>query len=164
MRYIPVTPSRTIRSRQPWLARTGGLLLLGLSCLVSCQTDPATSSAPRTLEVSQPANSLAQLHFDKRYADSIRLGPPYSARTRRQMAIQDQLARLVMVEQELILVGQQDAAGLMAGQDSVHEYVGGRLVGHFVTPAAQLADIHRQLDSLKVLEHIPLTPYLPLKP
>jgi len=101
------------------------------------------------------------LRVDPRYYDSIMLGNP-SARTQRELAISDQLDRLHLAQPfyhnskgELVPVPPKQPGD----SDSVFEKAGDEPVVGFANRAEQLADIHRKIDSLKVLEHIPLTPH-----
>ena len=65
----------------------GGLVL----SLAGCQLDPAPPPVPPVAPAMPARLPLPELRFDERYYDSIQLGPPYSARTQREMAIKDQL-------------------------------------------------------------------------
>ena len=132
-------------------------LLLGslTLSLVGCQLDPGLPSG-RPVAPAMPAKAAPpELRFDERYDDSIGLGPPYSARTQREMAIYYHLTRL-----KLVTFGAKYDNGIPS---NVSEHMGDGPFHNFPSKEAQLADIYRNLDSLKVLEHIPLTPYPPLK-
>jgi len=101
------------------------------------------------------------LRFDRRYYDSIEL-PKRSPRTERERAIYNQLIRLDMAKPfyhnskgELVPIPPKQPGD----SDSVFEQTGDEPVVGFANEAEQLADIHRKIDSLKVLEHIPLTPH-----
>lgn len=125
-----------------------GGALLGAALLNGCSQGPPTPVAP----TNKPATST-ELTFDRRYLDSLSAGPPYSARTQRQLAIMLQLKRLGMYTEPRFRSKEGNP------QDSIYEHVGdGPLVG-FANRAEHLADIHRKMDSLKVLENIPLTPH-----
>lgn len=103
-----------------------------------------------------------ELRLDPLYYDSIEMHPQ-SARTQRQLAISTELHRLEYATKPLRnKQGQtmEEAHPLPAEpNDSFYTRIGdGPLVG-FANKAQELADIHRKIDSLKVLEHIPLTPH-----
>ena len=131
--------------RRLWAVGAG---LLGLTLLTGCPQAPPP-----------PAPAVENdLRFDTRYLDS--LDGPQSARTQREMAIYGQLGRLELAKRSnsrykhLI-----DSTGKKDPTDSVFDSSnGGPLVG-FPNRAAHFADIYRKIDSLKVLEHIPLTPH-----
>lgn len=127
-------------------------LLLLSAALGGCpQTPPPQATAP------PPAPQ--ELTFDRQYYDSISLPPPRSARTERQLAIFMQLQRLRMTQPYRTQQGQVVPTGEQSS-DSVYEQLGvGQPRRGFANKAQELADIHRKLDSLKVLEHIPLTRY-----
>jgi hypothetical protein len=107
-----------------------------------------SQSSPPQIETAIP--DAFGLHFDRRYLDSISIGPPYSARTQRQMAIYVQLTRWNSLKSPYHHVDG-------GSNDSTVEFVGGKRKA-FATRAAHLADIRRKIDSLKVLERIPLNP------
>jgi len=100
------------------------------------------------------------LRFDERYYDSVQM-PNQSPRTKREWAIYTQLTRLHLTlpprnnQGELVPM----PAKQPGESDSVFEINGGQPAVGWANEAQELADIHRKLDSLKVLEHIPLTPY-----
>lgn len=123
---------------------TIGAGLLGLMLLSDCSQGP-----PNPANAPEAKPQATELSFDERYLDSLSLGPPYSARTLREQAIDRQLRRLEMAKRSAYDPAQQT--------DSVWDSpTGGPLVG-YPSRTAQLADIQRRLDSLKVLEHIPIT-------
>lgn len=144
--------------KQLLLVRTP--LLVAAALLSACH-QPAPEVASGTAKAGHPPGAILSrdhdggLYYDERYADSTDVRP-ISARTQREIAINTQLRRL-----HLARLG-EDPTSLTATAetiDSVYEQVnGGRLVG-YRNVTAQLADIHRKIDSLKVLEHIPLTPH-----
>ncbi len=121
-------------------------LLMGLMLLTGCPQAPPQSPTP-------PKAADNELHFDKRYLDS--LDGPRSARTQRQMAIYGQLRRLEMAKRTT----KSTIAGQKAPNDSVFDSTNGGPLLKFPNKEAHLADIYRKIDSLKVLEHIPLTPH-----
>ncbi|WP_156176288.1 hypothetical protein [Hymenobacter terrenus] len=136
----------------PRLARTPhyrwGMGLLGLLLLTGCPThEPASPPPP-------PQAKGNELHFDMRYYDSIEM-TLQSERTKRERAIFDQLARLDMTKPppKHVRIKMPDPT------DSIYEHAAGGPVRGFANKAELLADIHRKIDSLKVLEHIPLTPH-----
>jgi hypothetical protein len=120
--------------------------LLGLTLAASCSQGPrpAATTAQVPVKIRE-----TELRFDERYLDSISLGPPYSARTQRQLAILNQLKRLDIAKRSENDSGQND---------SVYEHVGGGPLVGFPNRAAHLADIYRKIDSLKALEYISETP------
>ena len=125
--------------------------LLGLVLLTGCPQAPPKPPTP-------PPAADNELHFDKRYLDS--LDGPRSARTQRQMAIYGQLRRLEMVRNPLFRAADSIARLKMKEpNDSVFDSTNGGPLRGFPNEAAQLADIYRKIDSLKVLEHIPVTPH-----
>jgi hypothetical protein len=93
-----------------------------------------------------------------RYYDSIEVYPQ-SERTKRQLAISTQLHRLEDVTKPI--PNRQGKIVQIPKQknDSVYEQMGYGPVRGFANEAELLADIYRRIDSLKVLEHIPLTPH-----
>jgi hypothetical protein len=98
------------------------------------------------------------LHFDERYLDSQDVRPQ-SARIQRELAIQTQLRRLSLVQLASTIPAKRQASAPPISSDSVFEGVdGGPLLG-YPNGQANLADIYRKIDSLKVLEQIPLTPH-----
>ena len=128
-----------------------GAGLLGLTLLTGCPQTPPQVPAP-----PQAANN--ELHFDKRYYDSIEM-TPRSARTERELAIFTQLQRLEMAKPPRNSKGQVIVLPKQSS-DSIYEQIGeGSPARGFANEMDRLADIHRKIDSLKVLEHIPLTPH-----
>lgn len=128
-----------------------GAGLLGLTLLTGCpQTPPQVPTPP------QAANN--ELHFDKRYYDSIEM-TPRSARTERELAIFTQLQRLERIKEDLLNAEGQLVPLSQQPNPSIDESIGGGPVRHFAGKAEALADIYHQIDSFKVLEHIPLTPH-----
>lgn len=98
-----------------------------------------------------------ELHFDKHYLDSLDQ-KPRSARTQRELAILMQLKRLEMLKPYKNKKGDTLLTSKQLN-DSVYERTGdGPLIG-FRDEVAQRADVYRKIDSLKTLEHIPLTPH-----
>jgi hypothetical protein len=128
-----------------------GTSLLGLTLLTGCpQTPPQIPTPPQTAD--------KELHFDKRYLDS--LDGPRSARTQREMAIYTQIRRLEMSKNPRFRA--KDSIELLKikePNDSIFESAGGGPLRGYRNQAALDADIHRKIDSLKVLEHIPVTPH-----
>ena len=126
-----------------------GASLLGLSLLTGCpQTPPQAPALPPAAD--------NELHFDQRYYDSIDM-KPRSARTERELAIFTQLQRLEMAKPPRNSKGKVLVLPKQSG-DSIYEQIGeGNPARGFANETARLADIHRKIDSLKVLEHIPLT-------
>ncbi|WP_046244931.1 hypothetical protein [Hymenobacter terrenus] len=127
-----------------------GAGLLGLVALLQCSQEPKPA---RDLSEGAPPKD-GELRFDERYLDSLSAPPStYSARTWRQLAIRHQLARLEMASRPFPPDLQND---------SVSERVeaGGPVV-KFPNEAASLADIYHRIDSLKVLEGLPVTPHPP---
>ena len=128
-----------------------GASLLGLALLTGCpQTPPQTPAPPQAAD--------NELNFDKRYYDSIEMKSK-SPRTERELAIFTQLLRLERIKGDL-----QNAEGkvLPLSQQPNPPYderMGDGPLMHFEGKAEALADIYRKIDSLKVLEHIPLTPH-----
>ena len=132
------------------------LLLFG-SVSSSCTQDPVTHTDSPPATTTEQQSSLVDLKFDRRYLDSIAAGPPYSERTRREMAIEDQLRRLELYKRSLKATN-LDGTPIGDKGESVTELVRDKYTT-FPNHAAQLADIYRKMDSLKVLEKIPLTSY-----
>jgi hypothetical protein len=128
-----------------------GISLLGLTLLTGCPQTPPQMSAP-------PQAADNELHFDKRYYDSIEM-TPRSARTERELAIFTQLQRLDHIKRDL-----QNAEGKIdplsqQPNPPFEERVGDGPIMHFAGKEEALADIYHKIDSLKVLEHVPLTPH-----
>jgi hypothetical protein len=128
-----------------WLALSRSLL--GLTLLIGCSQGPPN---PANVPEAKPQATDNELHFDERYLDS--LDEPRSARAQREMAILWQLKRLKMVR--------RSTYDPTAPNDSVFDQpvAGSPLVG-YLNDSAQLIDIYRRIDSLKVLENIPITPH-----
>lgn len=128
-----------------------GTSLLGLALLTGCpQTPPQTPAPPQAAD--------NELHFDKRYLDSIEM-KNRSPRTERELAIFTQLLRLERIKRDL-----QNAEGKVVPLSQqpnppYDERIGDGDLVHFEGKSEALADIYRKIDSLKVLEHIPLTPH-----
>lgn len=128
-----------------------GISLVGLTLLTGCpQTPPQVPTTPPSAD--------NELHFDRRYYDSIEM-KHRSPRTERELAIYTQLLRLDRIKQDL-----QNAEGKVdplsqQPNPSFDERIGDGPLMHFKGKAEALADIYHKIDSLKVLEHIPLTPY-----
>ena len=125
--------------------------LLGLVLLTGCPQAPPKPPTP-------PPAADNELHFDKRYLDSIDM-EPRSARTERELAIFIQLKRLENIKQDLL-----NAEGVLVPLSQqpnppFDESIGGGPTKHFAGKAEALADIYHKIDSLKVLENIPLTPH-----
>jgi hypothetical protein len=99
---------------------------------------------------AKPQATDNELHFDEHYLDS--LNEPRSARAQREMAILWQLKRLKMAR--------RSTYDPTAPNDSVFDQpaAGSPLVGYLNDPA-QLIDIYRRIDLLKVLENILTTPH-----
>lgn len=137
-----------------------------LACLLlamgSCRPDEPASKPSVANGLSGVLRSDyhdGELYFDERYLDSTDTEPEssWSNRTRREMAIQTQLRRLDMATLE-----GRDKPAKPNLTDSTFERVGrGPLIG-YPNQAALLADIYRKIDSLKVLEHLPVTPHNPV--
>lgn len=142
--------------RVPWPGRVG--LVLGTACLLGCNTDPA--STPRDPQAHKDSGAVSELRFDRRYLDSIALGPPYSERTLREWAIRNQLGRLEDYNRFKAEHLKEDSS---ATYGPVDESFGDGPERHFPNGKAYLTDVYRQMDSLKTLEHIPLTPYPPMQ-
>lgn len=141
-------------------------LALSLGLFSSCHQETTPSIAvPQQAASSQrpPGAILSQdhdgtLHFDERYLDSQDVRPQ-SARIQRELAIQTQLRRLSLVQRDSANHPERWATIPSISKDSVFEHVnGGPLLG-YSNERAHLADIYRKIDSLKVLEHISLTPH-----
>ena len=132
-------------------------LLLGSLSVVAVLLAGCTPDAPPP----PPPPPLAQnhdLHFDMRYYDSIEM-EPQSERTKREAAIYKQLERLRMAQPHRNKQG-KTVPMPKAPNDSLYEQIGeGKPARGWANAAERLADIHHQMDSLKVLEHIPITPY-----
>jgi hypothetical protein len=155
--FHQVSFTRTSGRRfQAWSASLFGLLLL-----TGCpKQEPALPPPPIARDVVPPDGGL---HFDMRYYDSIEM-TPRSPRTERELAISTQLHRLKYATKPLRNKQGQTLEEAMhipkQPNDSVYEQMGeGNPVRGFANEAELLADIHRKIDSLKVLEHIPLTPH-----
>lgn len=145
---------------------TSVVLALCLGLLSSCHQE---SSQP--VAVSQQVGSPERppgailshdhdgaLHFDERYLDSQDVRPQ-SARIQRELAIQTQLRRLSLVKMDSTEHPERWIKSQPFSKDSVFEHVnGGPLIG-YPNEQAYLANIFRKIDSLKTLEHIPLTPH-----
>jgi hypothetical protein len=128
-------------------------VLLGFVLLVQCTQDPK----PKPPAAVAPLKDN-ELHFDMRYYDSIEM-TPRSPRTERELAIFLQLQRLDMTKPFRNQKGQIVPMPKQRN-DSVYEQIGvGNPRRGFASEAELQADIHRKIDSLKVLEHIPLTPH-----
>lgn len=132
-------------------------LLLGACHQPAPEATPAQDRAAALAGRSPGANLSPDhdgpLYYDLRYLDSTDTEPEnsWSARSRREMAIKQELRRLGLAKRP------SRGPVLYPGEDSVWEQRGdGRLIG-FLSEKAELADIYRKLDSLKALEHIPLT-------
>ncbi|WP_156176117.1 hypothetical protein [Hymenobacter terrenus] len=121
--------------------------------MFQCSQEPKPA---RDLSMAAPPKD-GELHFDERYLDSIS-GPPssFSARTWRELAIRHQLTRLKLARIPLPSGVPDDSVSEQAELDGP--------VVKFPNEAASLADIYRRIDSLKVLEGLPVTPHPPLKP
>ena len=141
-------------------------LALSLGLLTSCHEESTQSAAvPQQIGSPQrpPGAILSRdhdgaLYFDERYLDSQDVRPP-SARIQRELAIQTQLRRLSLVQRALAEPPTHNASAPPITSDSVFENVnGGPLLG-YPSEQAHLADIYRKIDSLKVLEQIPVTPH-----
>lgn len=131
--------------------------LLGLLLLTGCprQEQAPTSPSPVADSIVPPDGGL---HFDGRYYDSIEM-TPRSPRTERELAIYNQLQRLEMTKPYRNKKGQVVPLPKQPN-DSIYEQIGeGQPSRGFANEADRLADIHRKIDSLKMLEHIPLTPH-----
>lgn len=152
--------------KQSLLTRTP---LLAAALLLGACHQPAPEAAPATNRASDRAAALAgrlpgaylspnhdgALYYDLRYLDSTDTEPKaaWSARTRREMAIGQQLSRLELAKRP------STGPVVYPGQDSTWAQSGdGPLIG-YPSEAAWRADIYRKIDSLKVLEHLPLTPH-----
>ncbi|WP_046246151.1 hypothetical protein [Hymenobacter terrenus] len=131
-----------------------GMGLLSLLLLTGCPTQEPTPPPP------PPQAKDNELHFDMRYYDSIEMYPQ-SERTKRQLAISQQLTRLENETNPVRRNGKiVPMPKIKMPNDSIYEQMGeGNPVRGFANRAELLADIHRKIDSLKVLEHIPLTPH-----
>ena len=116
-------------------------------------------TAPEPAALPQPPPSLEEndLKFDMRYYDSIEM-TPRSARTERQLAIFRQLQRLDMVR-EFRKHDRERGVTPEPDTNAIYEQVSGEPAVRFPSKAAALADNYRKIDSLKVLENIPLTPH-----
>lgn len=150
MCFSDKAPRPTSMSRYGW-----GTALLGLLLLTGCPSQESALPPP-------PQAKDHDLHFDMRYYDSIEMYPQ-SERTKRELAISTQLHRLENATKPLRNKQGQTLEEAMHipkhPKDSIYTRIGdGPLVG-FANEAELLADIHRKIDSLKVLEHIPLTPH-----
>lgn len=151
------------------------LLLSGLSAC-DPRAPVAKPGTPGEVPARPPGARLSPehdgaLHYDLRYLDSFSV-KPWSARTQRELALARQLRRLDMAKWSAKQQAKRDSAtaknpvqpnGSTAVSDSVwdtpfHDGVDGHLVG-YPNETARMADIYRRIDSLKVLEHIPLTPH-----
>lgn len=116
-----------------------------------------TSPEPAALLQLPPIPPENDLKFDMSYYDSIDM-TPRSARTERELAIFGELQRLDMIR-DFRKHDREKGVTPEPDTDSVSERMGdGPLLG-FANKAERLADIYRKIDSLKVLEHIPLTPH-----
>ena len=115
-------------------------------------------SAPQDLLQPPPIPPENDLKFDTLYYDSIYL-PHRSARTERERAISIQLDRLDGIREHR-KHDREKGVTPRPDTNAIGEQIGsGNPVRHFANKAALLADIYHQIDSLKVLEHIPLTPH-----
>lgn len=127
-----------------------GASLLGLTLLTGCPQTPPQAPTP-------PQAADNELHFDKRYLDS--LDGPRSARTQREMAIYTQLRRLEMSKNPRFREKDStERLKMKQPNDSVFERAGGGPLRGYRNQAALDADIYRKIDSLKVLEHLPIIP------
>lgn len=136
---------------------TWGTGLLGLVLLTGCPQTPPKAPVRPPRSVVKDNN----LHFDMRYYDSIEM-TPRSAHTERELAIFIQLQRLESVERNLLNAEGKLVPLSQQPNPSIEESMAGGPVQHFAGKAELLADIRHKMDSLKVLEHIPLTLYPPL--
>lgn len=108
---------------------------------------------PRTVPVADN-----ELHFDMRYIDSI--DNPRTERSKRELEIWHQLARQKLARPLLARYGlQSDTTGQYQRNDSTTEQIGEGPFVRWRSKAAWRRDINRKIDSLKVLEHLPITPH-----
>lgn len=144
-----------------------------LSGLVSChqQGEVTVQSAPAQRTAAQAMSDSTSyvnftpdptheggLYFDERYDDSTHVHPR-NARIQRQLAIETQFSRLGLARRRASDKDPSRPGAPPITSDSVFEGVsGGPLIG-YASEQVLLADIYRKIDSLKVLEHIPLTPH-----
>jgi hypothetical protein len=150
MPFFHAFPAASI-SRTRFMA--WGTSLFGLLLLTGCPQSP-----PQTPPQAQhPVAQDNDLHFDMRYYDSIEM-TPRSPRTERELAIFIQLQRLKMTKPFRNKQG-QIVPTPESPNDSVYTQIGGSKAAGFANQAEEIADIQRKIDSLKVLEHIPLTPH-----
>ena len=134
-----------------WLSVSVGLLVSGCRY----EHNQEVQSAPKGGAILSKEHDGA-LYFDERYLDSQDVRPQ-NARIQRQWAIYTQLRRLDLSKQAA--KASVSHAGPAPTSDSVFEHVnGGSLVG-YANEQALSADIYRKIDSLKKLEHLPITPH-----
>jgi hypothetical protein len=147
------------QSRITHIPLLAAALLLG-ACHQPTPEDPLAQDRVAALAGRSPGAYLSPehdgpLYYDLRYLDSTDTKPEnsWSARTRREMAIAQQLRRLELANRP------SNRAVAAPGQDSTWAQSGdGPLIG-YPSEAAWRADIYRKIDSLKVLEHLPVTPH-----
>ena len=163
MRHLPLLflKNRWLSARCH-LVGAGALLVLSSG---ACNRQAATPPAAARTVVSRQAQARViqrairdpevGLYFDEAYLDSLD-HPPYNERIQRQLAIRIQLTRL-----RLEVYADEDYKDKKVSlADSIYEGAGDdRPRIGFANRAAHLADIYRKIDSLKVLEHQPLTPW-----
>lgn len=153
-----------------WPQLSAGLLGL-LLVLGSCQHDAASPDHAAQMEQSIRAAEAAKvartaagpilsrrhdggLYFDERYLDSIDAGPPYSARTLREKEIDKMLGWLDLVQMPIPSdfgehENPNDSTSLSSGSETIQ----------FANRQQKLKYIYHRIDSLKILENIPLTPH-----
>lgn len=141
--------------------------LLGVHCLLialcisagGCKDEDSRTVQSATLRDSGPILSRehdGKLHFDERYLDSQNVRPQ-NARMQRQFAIQTQLYRLNLAKRAASQP--PNSYGPPPTSDSVFESANGGKLRGWVNNRAQLVDIYRKIDSLKKLQHLPITPH-----
>lgn len=142
--------------------RLRNLLLLGIllpllllaALALNAWRQPPLPKPPTSI----PYYADKDLHFDPRYYDS--LDNPRTERAKRERAILHQLSRQKMARPLVSYYGfRHDTTGDYYSHDTVYEHVGGGPLVRWKSQAAQRQDINRKIDSLKILEHLPLTPH-----
>ncbi|WP_046243480.1 hypothetical protein [Hymenobacter terrenus] len=137
-------------------------LLLATACHQSAPETAPTPDADRAAALAgrPPGANLSPdhdgaLYFDLRYLDSVDTEPKasWSARTRREMAIGQQLTRLRLAKRP------STGTVIYPGEDSTWEKPSDGPLKGYPSEDAWRADIYRKIDSLKVLEHLHVTPH-----
>lgn len=117
-------------------------------------SDRAAALAGRSPGAYLSPDHDGALYYDLRYLDSTDTEPKatWSARTRREMAIKQQLRLLDMANRPPV-------RPTAPGHDSILVQGENSSLIPYPSKAEWRADIYRKIDSLKVLEHLPITPH-----